>query len=297
MLEKPILSIVVPTIGNFTKEWIDNLQNVKGNVEFILITAPGFKLELPNDKRIKLIVAKKQGELIQRLTGLQKAKGKYILSTDDDDLIHPDIASFAEDYFNKYPDSWVLRPGRESIRYGDIKSIDKGWPKIPSMKKIIKQIESGNVSKIPIVPLDKVKFDFRFLFWPLKRKGHHGRHIENFNSKIWKNDLVQKTLPDLEKNFRIIGNLRYIPFWCLDRLMGLYLQAKHFKKDVFIGHWPTHIKVIRKIDNPSTKPRSRRFYVLADMFLVKRFPKYGYFWNMLFDGFWGVLRRVVRFIK
>ncbi len=89
----------------------------------------------------------------------------------------------------------------------------------------------------------------------------------------------------------IFGPFKYVPFWCADRLLGLSMQAKLyekgiFKKDEIIGHFLPLPEQFRTESNPPQfQYTTNRRYVLAEVFLVKLYPKYGYLWNLvLFNG-------------
>lgn len=144
---------------------------------------------------------------------------------------------------------------------------------------------------MPIAPLDK-NFDIRHAIWPLmERKDNQGYHFENFNNIVWKNQMVQEALPELSQVTKLMGALRWIPSSGFDRLLGLFVQAKFFRKDAIIGHWmpkPEQIRYIGK--DPSLKPL--RFHVVSDVLLVKKYPQYGYLWNRFFNKLYGVPRTV-----
>jgi hypothetical protein len=48
---------------------------------------------------------------------------------------------------------------------------------------------------------------------------------------------VQVAAIEITNLMNLFGPIKYIPFWCLDRLLGLYIQAKYFEKERVIGHW------------------------------------------------------------
>ena len=61
------------------------------------------------------------------MTGLMNASKKYVLTVNCDELLHPDIAEITKQYFTKFPDSWVLRLSRKSLKYGDEASLKSPW--------------------------------------------------------------------------------------------------------------------------------------------------------------------------
>ena len=122
----------------------------------------------------------------------------------------------------------------------------------------------------------------------------HGPHIENFNNKVWRNDLVQESLSDLSTTTQLFGHLTWIPKWSLDRLLGLFLQAKFYEKDKVVGHWMPEPEQIRYILVEQSKKGDFRLILASDALLSKRFPQYGYFWNLFFEQFWLDLKKLAK---
>ena len=133
-------------------------------------------------------------------------------------------------------------------------------------------------AEVPIAPLNN---PLNFASLLRGRRDHHGRHIENFDKTVWKNEFVQATLQDLTATMKFWGNIKYIPFWCLDRLLGLMVQAKFFEQGQIIGHKLPLPECLRSEDNPPNHQRTNRYYVFAEVLLLKRFPNKGYFWNLV----------------
>lgn len=300
MTKNPHLSIVTPTRGNFSDYWIEQLLKVKGNVQFILVYPPNTQIKQISDPRIKVLTSPYKGEVMQRFTGLLNATGDYVLALDDDDFVHPDILNLTIEYFKQFPESWALRPKMKTIAYTDQEAITKPWADIPD----ISQLEAVSkrpseeqypvLQELPIAPL-KNKFNSLHLVNPyLERKDMHGVHMENFNNKIWKNELVQQALTDLSGTMRVIGALTWIPFWSLDRLLSLFIQAKFFEEGTIIGHWLHAPEQIRYIKTPQTLKQEFRLILPADVLLLKRFPQYGYFWNLFFEQFWVAVKKIGR---
>jgi hypothetical protein len=148
--------------------------------------------------------------------------------------------------------------------------------------------------EIPIAPLCN-RFDLRFLFWPVKRKDHHGIHMENSVDRVWKTEMVIEAVNDLLNTARIFGIIRYVPSWSLDRTLGLFVQAKFFDKGAIIGHWMPEPAQFCKSSMPSSDIHGR-FYLASDVLLIKRFPQYGYFWNLVFSQLWAIPIRGFRFL-
>ena len=48
---------------------------------------------------------------------------------------------------------------------------------------------------------------------------------------------MQVATIEITNLMNLLGPIKYIPFWCLDRLLGLYIQAKFFEQGKTIGHW------------------------------------------------------------
>lgn len=302
MTEHPFLSIVTPTRGNFSDDWLEQLLNIQGNVEFVLVYFPGVPRKPISDPRVKSLTGPYKGEMMQRFVAFLNATGRYVLALDDDDYVHPDILDLAIAYFQKFPDSLVLRLRSRRIDRENTEAIQKPWQPTPDLAtlKVARRTEKGEaylvLQEIPIAPLEKT-FDFRYLFWPfLERKDMHGAHIENFNNKVWNNQKVAQILPEISKATQIFGILTWIPTSAFDRLMGLFLQARFYQQDAIIGHWLPRPEQIRFIDkDPALKPP--RFHVFSDVLLVKCFPQYGYFWNLFFSKLYGVPRALGKMMK
>lgn len=295
---RPILSIVTPTRGNFTDHWLNHLYAVTGNVEFVLVYPPGVTNKSVADSRFKLIVSPFKGEVIQRFTGLLNASGLYVLALDDDDFVHPEVLQIVTQYFEKFPDSWCLRLMKKNLNFQDTEQIYKPWEPIPDISQLkiaSRQDETNSIlQEIPIAPLNN-NFDTRFIVGPyVKRKDMHGPHIENFNNKVWKTELVKSTLIDLGNTMIIHNALTWIPRWNLDRMLGLFIQAKFFEEDKIVGHWMPMPEQIRYVYMSQGLKNDFRLMLPADALLAKQFPKYGYFWNLFFEQFWIALKKMGR---
>jgi hypothetical protein len=286
---RPFLSIVIPTREGLSDHWWGELFKVKGNIEFILVHPPGAPLYSVNDPRIKQVVSALRGEIIQRGTGFFNATGTYVLTINCDEYLYPDIEILAREYFDRFPDSWVLRLARREFPYGDRASFDIPWSASTEIKSL--QVcsnrenntnlyqENTYLKEIPIAPLEN---PFNPIALLGQRRDHKGNHIENFDKKIWKNERVQTAIQEITMLMNLGGPIKYIPFWCLDRLLGLYIQARFFESGKIIGHWmPELPEQIRVEDNPPEHKRTRRFYFIAEILLLKKFPEYGYFWNLI----------------
>ncbi len=308
MSEKPILSVITATLGTFSDYWLQHLLQVRGKVQFVIVYPPGATLPIIADTRIKFLISPFKGEVMQRFTGLLNADGDYLLALDDDDFLHPDILKATTDYFKIFPDSWIFRLYKEDIDYLDTYRLHQDWEELPDILKLgISRktpenrypYQGGNYKElleIPIAPLEKT-FDIRHLIWPfLERKDMNGLHFENFNNIIWQRDRVIETLTDLSQTMRILGNITWLPSWSLDRLLGLFVQAKFYKKGLIIGHaMPKPEQIRYTVRPPSIK--QTRFYFSSDALLAKRFPQYGYFWNLFFKLFYDMPRVLVKALK
>lgn len=281
-MTQPILSIVVPTREGLPEYWVETISKVNGDVEFILVHPPGMKKLAISDPRMQQINSSFRGEIIQRMTGMMNASGKYLLTVNCDELLHPDIAEITKQYFTRFPDNWVLRLSVKKFKYGDETGLKSPWEAVPKVDDMhissVGRKERDYIQEIPIAPLHN-KFD------PLcmlrGRKDHHGRHTENFDKKVWKNEMVQATLADIRDAMILSGPFKYFPFWCLDRLLGLSIQAKYYEQGKIIGHILPAPEQIRIEDNPPEYKRSKRFYVFAELLLLKNNPQYGYLWNLI----------------
>ena len=295
-MTKPTLSIIIPMRGGVPEAWLKELLKVEGSVEFILVYPPGVSPFTITNSRLRYIKSPLQGELVQRITALLNATGTYVLSINCDEYLYPNILEVAQAYFRKYPDSYFLRLKKANFAFGD-PTIIKEWKPLPNIEDIpVQKARRKNqpsqdseatyseeqkkymMREIPIVPLEN-KFDFLALL--RGRKDHKGRHQENFDKKVWKNEMVQETLKDLVTTFKLVGPFKYIPFWTADRLLGLSVQAKFFEQDKIAGHWLPLPEQLRTEDNPPEYALKYRRYVLAEVLLLKHFPNYGYFWNLV----------------
>jgi hypothetical protein len=307
-LLKPALSIVTPTRGNFSEAWLDQLLQLQGNIQFLLIYPPGVMAKPITDSRVVSLISPYRGEMMQRLIGLLNATGDYILALDDDDYVHPDICKLAIAYFKQYPESWILRLKKKVIDFRETATIQASWDesvdisqlpicrKSPDNPNPYQQGNYRGLLEIPIAPLT-TRFDWRWLVFPwLERKDNYGYHFENFNNIIWRREIVQTALPDLAKSTQLIGVLTWIPNSGFDRLSGLFIQAKLFQPDLIIGHWLPGSEQIRYVDKPAVlKPP--RFHILSDILLIKTFPQYGYFWNLCFSQLYRVPRTIAKLCR
>jgi hypothetical protein len=136
-MKPPFLSIVTPTREGFSDHWLNALLDVKGDVEFILVHPPGLAKSLVNDPRLHQINSIFRGEISQRLTGLLNARGSYILTINCDEYLHPEIAEISEQYFSRFPESWVLRLSRKSFPFDAKEKLDQPWGFLPNLEKIM----------------------------------------------------------------------------------------------------------------------------------------------------------------
>lgn len=308
MPKKAILSIITPTLGNFSDYWLENLLKVKGSIQFILVYPPHANIRTIDDARVTVIMSPYKGEMMQRFVGLLNAVGEYVLALDDDDFVHPDICQLTTEYFTRFPESWILRLNKAVIDTENEERIKRNWDIIKDVNELqidkktpenpypYNQGKYTGLLEVPVAPLDKT-FDLRYIIWPFfQRKDNDGYHFENFNNIVWKNGLVQQALPDLSQATKLMGAVTWIPSSGFDRLLGLFVQAKFFQKDAIIGHCMPQPEQIRYIDkNPALKPP--RFHVISDVLLVKRFPQYGYLWNLFFSKLYGVPRTIGKTVK
>ena len=95
---------------------------------------------------------------------------------------------------------------------------------------------------------------------------------------------MRPVLDDLSRTIGGQRTLKFVPFWALDRLLGLYVQAYHFKCDIQIGHWFLGPPQVRRLHFPPVHQRGRNYF-FADSILVRRFSQYGYLWNLFFWSF------------
>lgn len=297
-----LLSIVTPTRGNFSFYWFEQLTSIQGNVEFILVYPPGQAIREFSDSRIKVIISPYKGEVLQRAIGFLNVSGDYVIALDDDDFMHPEVIDLITPYFELYPESICLRLSKQSINYQDTESIESAWDELPEVDKLIvvetkydkeKYAKHEILQELPISPLDN-KFRVSSL-WPYsKRTDQNGPHPENSNNRVWQVNLIKESVEDLLSFTQILGALTRIPFWSLDRLLGLYLQARIFQPGLIIGHWLHGGEQVRYIKAASSTKGETRSMFAGDMLLALRFPKYGYFWNLFFYEMWVALKVFLR---
>jgi hypothetical protein len=244
-----------------------------------------------------------QGEIIQRATGLMNATAPYTLTINCDEYINPDISEISRQYCSRFPDSWVMRLSRKDVEFGKKEILEAPWLSPKPIEKLevcgrsqgnSKLYEQGNcLLEIPITPIDN-KFDVMCIF--RGRRDHRGPHTENFDKKVWKTSIVQETLKDLVGLMPFMGPFKYIPFWCLDRVLGLAIQAKFFEqgKGKIIGHLLPLPEQIRIENNPPEYIRFNRYGVLSELYLIRRFPQYGYMWNLVIPDILNVPRLFIR---
>jgi hypothetical protein len=286
------LSIVIPMREGFSAHWLSELLKVQGNVEFILVHPPGVKPTPCDDSRLRQMVSPFRGEIIQRLNGLLNATGSYVITFNCDEYINPSLLTIAQRYFQQFPDSWVMRLAKEEYAYGDTHAFKAPWidpPEDLSAIAICRKADNnlrlyekeGRMMEIPIAPMHN-RFDVSCIW--RGRRDHIGPHAENFDKKVWINSMVQEALQEILKGLTLGGPIKYLPFWCLDRLLGLALQAKFYdasQSDRVIGHKLPFPAQLRVEDNPPEYRRRGRFYIFAEIILLRRFPQYGYIWNLI----------------
>ncbi|MGD1865479.1 MAG: glycosyltransferase [Phormidesmis sp.] len=286
----PFLSIVIPMREGFSPDWFERLLAIEGSVEFILVHPPGVTPEPCADGRMRQLVSPYRGEIIQRLSGMMNASGTYLLTFNCDEYIHPNVPALASQYFQQFPESWVMRLAKEEYAYGDQLSLNAPWSELPTdltalplCRKAdgnLRLYEEGHMMEIPIAPMHN-RFDWGCIF--RGRRDHLGPHAENFDKKVWVNAMVQEALQEILQGLTLVGPIKYLPFWCLDRLLGLALQAKFYdpdRPDRVIGHKLPGPAQLRVEDNPPEHRRRGRFYIFAEIILLRRFPQYGYIWNL-----------------
>jgi glycosyltransferase involved in cell wall biosynthesis len=293
MSNNPLLTIVTATLGKYSDYWLEQLLKIKGDVQFILVYPPGVTIKNIDDDRVQILTSPYKGEVIQRFTGLINATGDFVMALDDDDFAHPDLLNLTRGYFQLFPESWVLRLKIQNINDDDEARIKQDWEAIPEVEQleICKKtldnpfpFQGGNYKgllEVPITPLDK-PLDIRHVIFPWKeRTDQNGIHFENFNNKVWKTERVKAALNEISQAMKIMGALTWLPAWSLDRLLGLFIQAKFYEKDAIIGHAMPKPEQIRFILRDGALKQTR-IYLLAEILLIKCYPQYGYLWNLCF---------------
>ncbi|MGB3652368.1 MAG: glycosyltransferase family 2 protein [Rivularia sp. (in: cyanobacteria)] len=308
MNNQPILTIVTATRGNFGDRWLEELLKIKGNVQFILVYPPNATVRDIDDVRIKNLISPFKGEVTQRFTGLINADSEYVMALDDDDYLHHDIADLVAQYFAKFADSWVLRLNIAKVDDTDEENIKKEWRSLTNIEEleICKKTPENpfpyqngkfqGLLEVPIAPLDK-PLDIRHVIFPWKqRTDQNGIHFENFNNRVWQTKLVKSALSEISAAMKIKGALTWLPAWSLDRLLGLFIQAKFYQKDAIIGHAMPKQEQIRFIMRDSAL-KETRIYLLAEILLLKCYPQYGYLWNLCIWQVYTIPRILAKSIK
>jgi hypothetical protein len=181
----------------------------------------------------------------------------------------------------------MLRLSKKFFDFGDQEIIQLPWTaprtidhlKVLDLSQSFKLFSSHEyLLEVPIAPLDNA---LNFVSLLQGRRDHRGRHVENFDKTIWKNEKVQVALQEIATTMKFGDSIKYVPFWCLDRLLGLILQARFFEPGIIIGHELPLPECLRMEDNPPNYKRTNRYYVFAEVLLLKRFPDKGYFWNLV----------------
>lgn len=289
-----LLSVIVPMRGGVPRQWLDSLLAIQSSVEFVLVYPPSVEYFPTSDPRCRQLTSPLQGELFQRFTALLNARGQYVLSINCDEHLHPEIARLTEQYFQRFPDSYCFALSRESCAYGDAQ-LYRPWHDLEDVAQwsIREQIFGNDTSQLQPMPIAPLTNPFRWQSFFSGRTDQNGWHRENFDKKVWKTHLVHQTIEGLVPLFKMLGPFKFIPFWTADRLLGLAVQAEFFEEDRIIGHHLPHPPQLRIEDNPPTpesagRSRSNRRYVLAELILVRKYPQYGYFWNLIVSKQHGV---------
>ena len=309
-MNEPVLSIVIPTFGRFSEGWLSELLKVRGAVQFVFVYPPNTLIELVDDPRIKVIVSPYQGEMMQTCIGLLNTLGEYVLWVSDRSLVHKNIIELTEQYFYRFPDSLMVRLKREKIDIYDSYYFEQEWDVIPDIHTLDicrrtrenpHVFQKGNypgLLEIYMAPLTQ-RFDLRYtLCFLMKRLYRSQYYLENFSYTIWKDKVVRETIIDLLEVTRVMEAVTWIPLSGFDRLLGLFVQAKFFQKDVIIGHWMPKPAQIRQLGNSSLSLLRRpRLHVLSDILLLIKYPQYGYFWNLFFNQLHEVPKTVSKALK
>lgn len=287
--ETPVLSVIVPMRGGVPQTWLDSLLSLRGSVEFVLVYPPGVAHFPSRDPRLKQLVSPVQGELFQRFTALLNASGTHVLSINCDEHIHPDLPQLTQQYFDRFPDCDCFALSREACDYGDA-SLHRPWHDLGDVRTwdVYDRPHGNDTSQLRVMPIAPLNNSFRWSSVFQGRRDQNGWHRENFDKKVWKTRLVHQTIEGLVPLFKLWGPFKFIPFWTADRLLGLAVQAESFQGDRILGHHLPYPPQLRIEENPPDetfqgKARPNRRYVLAELILLRRYPQYGYFWNLVFS--------------
>lgn len=111
------------------------------------------------DPRVKTVVSPARGEVMQRLTGLLNASGQYVIALDDDDFVHSGIVQIVSQYFERFPDSWVLRLAMERLDFDVQDQIQKPWIALPNINTltVAERRSSSDLNILQTVPIHLCK--------------------------------------------------------------------------------------------------------------------------------------------
>jgi hypothetical protein len=107
---------------------------------------------------------------------------------------------------------------------------------------------------------------------------------------------VRGVLPDVIRSMRVVGALRWVPATGFDRVLSLFIQARHFQPGLIVGHWLPAPAQVRVLVKPATQ-RYVRFHAASHALLVKAYPRRGYLWNLLFSTLHGIPSGAVDLIR
>ena len=130
-----------------------------------------------------------------------------------------DVVQLTTKYFDRFPESWILRLKKEVIDFKETETIQRSWdlpPDVNNLEVCRKTPETpypyqnGNFTgllEVPIAPFSK-KFDIRRLLMPwTTRADNYGYHFENFNNIVWRANLVQQAMPVLSNSTKLWATL------------------------------------------------------------------------------------------
>lgn len=304
MTQRPILSIVTPTLGMYSESWLEAMSQLKGisigEIEHVLVYPPGASFGKINAPHIREICCTEKGGTLQRYSGLLNARGQYVLCIDDDDYLHPEILDTVKAYFSRFSESWLLRLRKDLVPTDNPAAFTAPWTPIPDVQTLevntsFANDQYGGLLINPIVPF-KHHFKLKYLVFPFRKTGIF---TENFNNMVWKNEYVQAALPKISEVMTLCGPIKWHPASGCERFFGLFVQAYHFNSrlpNLVIGHVLPQVPQVRFATvNPVYK--KARFHVFVDLLLLIAFPKYDYFWSRAAAQIYDTPRTILKLLR
>lgn len=141
MQDKPLVSIIIPCYNReaYISDAIDScIRQTYSNIEIIVVddgsTDNSVEIIQQYGKKVTLITQSNQGVSVARNTGLNQAKGKYVIMLDSDDWLSDDIVEKHLATHSKWPEIAISCTDSRSIDSNGQQSeiIPSNWPDTPT---------------------------------------------------------------------------------------------------------------------------------------------------------------------